>query len=225
MLRIVTLWATISIASAFAVDAHTTHTLFDGRLEVTLSDAYEIFEAEGVDDSDGIFVRLREFGDFPKEIKVGEPVDLGDWFPDHASLLEFILYQIVPLSEELRGGDLPKFRAAADESARSLHDRYCHELGERSFRPSWIINVFDEETGIGVCVETVGYFVAYFTRRMGDKFLAIGANATGVPEDRVGDELPENFRELPAADQFDFFKVAANTDDAMAALKSARLVD
>ena len=148
----------------------------------------------------------------------------GDLWPDHVGQLQVILYQFVPLSEQLGGGDLPKYRVRRKASNLNIHDEFCLELPKIISLRGIVAtgSVFDEKTGIGVC-QVLGDNIdntAYFTRRIADKFLVIGA----YDREKTDQEpMPESLRDI--AERFSSFKDAPNAADAVPALKGARLLE
>lgn len=228
MLRILAIFIALSIAAASPAAAHTVHTLFADKLEITLPDSYERFGKRGAAPM-AWFVSIRGYGTlYDSEIEID---NADEWLEEHSATMLIVLAELAsseteetpfPESDE-DFGELRMFVGPLDARAEELHDTYCE-----GFARSWgeyTFDVFDRRSEIGTCVNWAGAYIVHFTRRIGDYLVVIKAMDWAevlVTEERG---LPDGFQDSTVEEKWEFFKDAANADVAIEVLKSARILE
>lgn len=76
-----------------------------------------------------------------------------------------------------------------------------------------------------IALDIVVHFVAHFARRVGDYLVVITAIDWGEAYEADERPTPKPFGEMSDAEKWEFFKAAANAEDAIEVLKSARILD
>lgn len=222
-LRALFLFVAISVATVLPAKAHTVHALFNGKLELTIPNSYERIGDRDIPWA-AKFMSIRGYGAlYDSDDEVEDPLE---WLAEHAATLLVVLGKMLP--PEAIGPDDTFINGMLvmplEESAEAFHDRYCESFTNRW--GEYTFDVFDADSGIGVCVNVVGAFVADFTRIVGDHILVIKAIDWGEAYAALdGDEERKDFFEMTNAEKWEFYRAAANAEDAIDALKSARVLN
>ena len=223
ILLALSLFVAMSVATVLPTKAHIVHTLFDGKLELTIPNSYERIGDRDIPWA-AKFMSIRGYGAlYDSDDEVEDPLE---WLAEHSATLLVVLGKMVP-SEAVGPDNMfvnGMLVAPLEESAEAFHDRYCGSFTNRW--GEYTFDVFNAESGIGVCVNVVGAFVADFTRIVGDHILVIKAIDWGEAYTAVdGDEERKDFFEMTNAEKWEFYRAAANAEDAIDALKRARILN
>ncbi|MGF1631302.1 MAG: hypothetical protein ACFCUT_17660 [Kiloniellaceae bacterium] len=233
MLRTLFLVVALAATSACAQQRTTVYRLFNGHLEVAVSENYTLYERFSPNRSSGA----------PKDTGRAEFVTLGRdhafsrKFPDYAQDPDFLdrffgkgiqarmkiqLVELMPIGVP----DEWEWREQSLVVPRDADDREIHAWFCGSFTTHWTefsFTSFDPETGVGRCVNFAGAFVAIFTRRVDDTLVLI--DSMDIVEFLLVEKKGPGkaVLEMSAVEKWQVFRAAANAEVTEQVLLSAKV--
>lgn len=246
-------WAPCAAALAFSMlvlllsgltpaHAQSSHKLFGAKLEISIPDSYVAFDPDQLDPN-----KYKPEHAPPKDptiwfVRKGGRAALDQALPGHTFddtyLERWLFFDVraivrifppIPLvAEEPETEDRPEsdfFPVPPGATALDVHTKFCKAFSEQWGKYSFAH--FNERTGIGVCVNVAGAFVAVFTKKAGDVLLVVEAMdrvALLVTETRARENSTSggDFTELPSERKWQQFKETANSEVVEQLLLTAR---
>ena len=206
--------ALLMLVSNQSGNTATPHEFLDGRLLMQIPAGYERYQSSDFEPNVQGFVRKGEWADALARKLPNKQFDesyLEDWFYD--SIVAYVLIKTVVLTDQKN----------IDAHPREVFERFAGGFTERWGQYGF--SFYEEDSGIGRCVNHAGAFVFVALRKIDNVLIIV--EAMNNVEALVAEEgtFPDRSKPNQVETSWKYFREAANDGAVTSILSSARLVD